>query len=154
MNDVAVKNRVMRGIEISRQIVTLEKEFKEIRKELIAEARERKGEYVQTDGGGNTWKARGQDGAVAHITFPADRLRSKIDGVSKDWLKILDLVNGLCAPEVLFDPAQAFKPKQDFRILAPSMIGNSKAAKLIAICTSKSEPSLSFEVKENVDEIH
>ena len=69
--------------------------LKELKAELVAEARSRESELASTDGGGRRWTAEGSDGCIARVTFPAPTLKAKIDEEGKVIEKIKNLAGGV-----------------------------------------------------------
>lgn len=132
-------------IRINRERAAKDQEFADKRKLLFLEAKERKAEFVKTDGGGFSWTAVSEDGSIARITFPARKLKGSISEGSDAFEDIEKLVSDL---SVLFDEGTTYKPCANFRELAVKVLGDTNGKKLIKLCESKSEPTLSFEVKE------
>lgn len=136
---------VTEAVELDRLITEKKEELKELKSQLVVEATSRKEEHVQTEGEGSSWTATGTDGCICRVTFPAPSLKSKVDGEGKPFEKIKAAAGTLFAR--LFLPSVVYKPVQNFRSEAESLLGK-KAKKLIKLVESESTPKVSFETKE------
>ena len=83
MTDKILKNLVTEAVSLDREINEKAKQLKELKAQLVAEARGREDELARTDGGGTRWTAEGSDGSIARVNFPAPTLKSKVDGEGK-----------------------------------------------------------------------
>jgi hypothetical protein len=119
---------------------------KELKEELIAEARRRESDLASTDGGGTRWTTEGSDGCIARVTFPAPTLKAKIDQEGKVIEKIKSLAGA--AFTSLFVPATRYRPVERFREKAAVLLPETDANKLITPCQSASAPRVSFETTE------
>ena len=79
MTDNMLKSLVTEAVSLDREINEKIDRLKELKAELIAEARSREGELASTDSGGRRWTAEGSDGCIARVNFPAPTLKAKID---------------------------------------------------------------------------
>ena len=79
MTDNILKSLVTEAVSLDREINEKTDRLKELKAELVAEARSRESELASTDGGGRRWTAEGSDGCIARVTFPAPTLKAKID---------------------------------------------------------------------------
>ena len=91
MTDKILKNLVTEAVSLDREINEKANQLKELKAQLVAEARGREGELARTDGGGTRWTAEGSDGSIARVNFPAPTLKSKVDGEGKVIEKIKNL---------------------------------------------------------------
>jgi hypothetical protein len=147
MNPANLKIMVYEMIALDREITEKDAQLKQMKAELIEEAREQIKTAKETEGGGKSVTFEGLNGCIARVTFPADKLKDKIDGEAKGFPKIKESAGRFFAR--LFLPAVVFKPIDYFREEAVQMLGNVKAKKLIKLCTSKSSTTVSFETKES-----
>jgi hypothetical protein len=79
MTDKILKNLVTEAVSLDREINEKANQLKELKAQLVAEARGREGELARTDGGGTRWTAEGSDGSIARVNFPAPTLKSKVE---------------------------------------------------------------------------
>ena len=67
MTDKILKNLVTEAVSLDREINEKANQLKELKAQLVAEARGREGELARTDGGGTRWTAEGSDGSIARV---------------------------------------------------------------------------------------
>ena len=146
MTDNILKNLVTEAVSLDREINEKSERLKELKAELVAEARSRESELGSTDGGGRRWTAEGSDGCVARVTFPAPTLKAKIDHEGKVIEKIKSLAGA--AFTSLFVPATRYRPVERFREEAAVLLPETDANNLITLCQSASAPRVSFETTE------
>ena len=101
---------------------------------------------MPTDGGSLRWTAEGNGGCIARVNFPAPSLKSKIEGEGKAIEKIKQLAGAVFCR--LFIPTIRFKPVEDFRDEAKTLLAKAEANKLIKLCQTDSAPRVSFETTE------
>ncbi len=141
-----LQNLVTEAVSLDREISQHTERLKEIKAQLVEAAREREDELVPTDGGGLRWTAGGNDGCIARVNFPAPSLKSKIEGEGKAIEKIKQLAGAVFSR--LFVPTISFKPVENFREEARTLLAKSEATKLIKLCQTESAPRVSFETAE------
>ena len=146
MTDNILKNLVTEAVLLDREINEKTDRLKELKAELIAEARSGEGELALTNGGGTRWTAEGIDGCIARVNFPAPTLKSKIDEEGKILEEIKNLAGGVFRR--LFVPAISYRVVEKFREEAATLLSKSDANKLIKLCQSVSAPRVSFETSE------
>ncbi len=147
MNKSTLQSLVTSAVELDREIAERQEQLKEIKAELIEEARNRPDEHSITEGGGRSWSAEGTDGCIARVSFPAAALKDKIAGVGKTIEKIMEAAGRRFAD--LFDQAPSWKLKPDFRKVLDTQFSAVEARKLLKLCSTESAPRVSFETKEN-----
>jgi hypothetical protein len=150
MTDKILKNLVTEAVSLDREINEKANQLKELKAQLVAEARGREGELARTDGGGTRWTAEGSDGSIARVNFPAPTLKSKVDGEGKLIEKIKNLA-GIRFGR-LFIPTIGYELADSFREDAATLLPKGEANKLIRLCQSASAPRVSFETAEHVVE--
>lgn len=141
-----LQNLVTEAVSLDREISEQTERLKEIKAQLVEVAREREDELVPTDGGGLRWTAEGNDGCIARVNFPAPSLKSKIEGEGKVIEKIKQIAGAVFSR--LFVPTISFKPVENFREEARTLLAKSEATKLIKLCQTESAPRVSFETAE------
>ncbi len=146
MTDNILKNLVTEAVSLDREINEKTDRLKELKAELIAEARSRESELVSTDSGGRRWTAEGCDGCIARVSFPAPRLKLKIDEEGKAPEKIKKLAGE--AFTRLFVPTISYRPIENFREVATVLLPKTDTNRLIKLCQSASAPRVSFETTE------
>jgi len=145
MTDGKLKSLVTEAVRLDRQISEMEETLKELKAQLVTEAESRDEEQESTDGGGRSWTATGADGCIARVTFPAPKLKSKVDGEGKAIDKIKAAAGKLF--DRLFRPAVTYRPVENFRAEAVTLLGKD-AGKLVRLCEIESAPQVAFETKE------
>lgn len=145
MTEQKLQELVTRAVHVDREIAELTNELKTLKAALVTEAASRAEEQIATEGGGTSWMRRAADGSAARVTFPGPALKSSIDGEGK----VIEEVKAAAGRhfERLFRPVIHYEPVAEFRRQALDFLGVS-SRKLIKLCTRKSNPSVSFETKE------
>ena len=146
MTDNILKSLVTEAVSLDREINEKTDRLKELKAELIAEARSRESELTSTNGGGSRWTAEGSDGCIARVTFPAPTLKANIDGEGQVIEKIKNLATGVFTR--LFVATVNYRPVEKFREEASALLPKVDANKLIKLCQSASAPRVSFETTE------
>jgi hypothetical protein len=146
MTDKMLKNLVTEAVSLDRDINEKADRLKELKAELIAEARNCDSEFALTDGGGRRWTAEGSDGCIARVTFPAPTLKAKIGERRKLFERIKNLAGGVFTH--LFVPITSYRPIEKFREEAAALLPKADANKLIKLCQTASAPRVSFETTE------
>jgi hypothetical protein len=126
MIDNMLKSLVTQAVSLDREINEKADRLKELKAELVAEARSRESELAPTDGCGRRWTAEGSDGCIVRVNFPAPTLKAKIDEQGKAFEKIKNLVGGVFAR--LFVPATSYRPVEKFREEAAALLLKAEAA--------------------------
>lgn len=141
-----LQNLVTEAVSLDREIADQTERLKELKAQLVEAAREREDELMPTEGGGLRWSAEGNDGCIARVNFPAPTLKSKIEGEGKAIEKIKQLAGAVF--NRLFIPTISFKPVENFRDEAKTLLAKTDATKLIKLCQTESAPRVSFETAE------
>lgn len=136
---------VTEAVKLDRLVTEKEEQLKELKAQLVVEATSRAEEHVLTEGKGSSWTATGTDGCICRVTFPAPSLKSKIDGEGKPIEKIRAAAGRFF--DRLFRPAVTYKPTENFRSEADTLMGR-EAKKLIKLVETESSPKVAFETKE------
>ena len=143
MTASTLKNLVTEAVSLDREIHEKNDRLKNLKAELVAEARRRGAELAPTDGGGTRWIAAGSDGCIVRVNFPAPTLKGKIDGEGKTIEKIKKIAAS--AFNRLFIPTISYKPVEGIREGANTFLPKADANKLIKLCQVASAPRVSFE---------
>jgi hypothetical protein len=148
MIDNILKSLVTEAVALDREINEKADRLKELKAELVAEARRRESELALTDGGGARWTAEDSDGCIVRVrvNFPAPTFKAKIDEEGKVIEKIKDLAGGIFTR--LFVPTMSYRPIEKFREEAATLLPKADANRLIKLCQSASAPRVSFETTE------
>lgn len=145
MTKPEIEKLVSTAIKKDRAIERLKDDLKTIKEALVAEATNHKDEFTKTEGGGNSWVANGKGEEIARVTFPAKALKKSFDPTVKTFAKIKTAAGKAFAK--LFKSKTVYVPVDDFRENAKTEL-NGGASRLISLCESDSNPSVSFEVVE------
>jgi hypothetical protein len=112
MTDNMLQSLVTEAVSLDREINERTDRLKELKAELIAEARSREGELASTDSDARRWTAEGSEGCIVRVNFPAAALKAKIDE-GKATEKIRKLAGQ--AFTILFVPTISYRPIERFR---------------------------------------
>ncbi len=141
-----LQNLVTEAVSLEREISEHTERLKELKAELVQAAHAHAHEHTPTDGGGCRWTIEGTDGCIARVNFPAPAMKSKIEGEGKAIEKIRQLAGTVFSK--LFVPTVVFKPIENFREEARTLLAKTDANKLIKLCQTESAPRVSFETAE------
>jgi hypothetical protein len=155
MNQIELVQLAGEALKLDQRIKRDQADLKKLKGLLIAEAAERPGEQLATEGGGTRLDVPLPGGELVRVTFPADALKDKIDPASKEGAKILErFVNGSKhAARTLrryFSRQVVYRPLDDFRERVEQDFPPKVAESLIARCEKDSDPSVSFETAKKV----
>lgn len=145
MTETKLTVLVAMAVALDRELQEKTGQFKEIKRQIVAEAESREDEHETTEGGGTAWTAQGTDGCIARVNFPAPSLKSKIDRESPSGSRLLLKVGK--RKEDLFTPVLSYVPVENFRERVREFFKPGEASKIIAACETKSAPRVSFETK-------
>jgi hypothetical protein len=145
MTDNILKSLVTEAVSLDREINEKADRLKELKAELVAEARNRESELASTDGGGRRWTVEGSDGCIARVTFPAPTLKAKIDDKGT-VTKIKSLAGGVFTR--LFVQTTTYRPVERFREEVAALLPKADGNHLLKLCQSGSAPRVSFETSE------
>ena len=104
---------------------------------------------VLTESGGMRWTAKGTDGCIARVSFPAPGLVSQIELGSEESNQILAIAGNEFSR--LFAAVKAYQPVPDFRAQAVAVLPSPKVKALFDICETDSAPRVSFEAAKRVE---
>jgi len=135
------------AIKLDREIKDNTKRLNELKGQLITESTLHPEQHLATDGGGVSWIAKSSNGDLARVTFPADKLKDRIDPGTDAGAKLLAMVGR--GWQRFFRREVVFKPLEDFRARVESAFDTKFAARLIKACESDSKPAVSFETATN-----
>jgi hypothetical protein len=134
---------VASAVALDRKVKEDTKRLNKLKGQLILEASLHPADQIATDGGGTSWTAKANNGELARVTFPADKLRDRIDPATPVGAKVLGLVGRTW--QRFFRREIVFKPLDDFRDRVETAYPPKAAARLIKACETDSKPSVSFE---------
>ena len=146
LEPAVLESLVDAAVKLDRQIKDDTRRLRDLKAQLMIEASLHPADHTATEGGGSSWTFTGRTGNIARVTFPASKLKERIDPSSKDGAKILKLV-GRNWPRY-FRRLILFSPLDDFRDRVETMLDYRDARKLINACETDSDPKVSFETAE------
>jgi hypothetical protein len=146
MNDNKLRQLITEAVSLDRQIATDSDRLKEIKALLATEAESRPELATGTDGGGTSTTLEGLDGCVCRVTTAGRTLKSTIKAEGKDIEKVRAASGNVFAK--LFAPVLAYKPVENFRDEASTLLGTAAGNKLVKLCENAGKISVSFETKE------
>jgi hypothetical protein len=146
MKDTQLQILVAETIALDRDVKEKTELLKEKKTLLIHEAESRPDECSPTDGGGKSIEFKALNGESARVTFPASELKSKIDGEGRTIEKVRTAAKAFF--DRLFRPVLGYRPVDNFRDEAVSLLGRKDGGKLIDLCEKDSSPRVSFETSQ------
>ena len=145
MTDHKLKALVAEAVSLDRQIRDHTDRLKELKHTIATEADTRADEATPTEGGGSSITFEGNDGCIARVTTAGPTLKSAIKGEGKDIVKIREAAGRVF--ERLFSPVWSWKPVDNFRDEAATLLGRD-SAKLIKLCEVPGKTTVSFETTD------
>jgi hypothetical protein len=136
------------GHRLRSQKLAIEAGLKEIEGNLkdLALAHPEQHEPLKDEGSqGTQWIAVGEEGHIARVVCPQDKLKASIRPESKEGQKILAAAGSDL--DFLFDRQEVLVPRPDIRKrLGESGVSKSAQEKIIKSATGDSAPSIKWEV--------
>lgn len=145
----AIRRLVDKGVALKIEIADRAKKLKAINAKLAEIGIACVEELEPTEGGGNSWVARGT-GYLARVTYPVAKLRDAIDASSDGFIPIRRLAGD--AFRHLFEAANFFKPVDGFRVKALELKGQKDGKRLIKLCESKPQVTVNYEIGKDAEE--
>lgn len=153
MNSKQIEALVDDAIVLHREIAAKTEQLKALKANLVLEAHAHRDELTLTETGGKRWIAKGSDGSIARVNFPAAALVSEIEGLSEK-AKQAQVIAGDKFRQ-LFTTVKIYQLVDDFRAQATALLPKRKADALTSLCESESAPRVSFEVtKRTAEEVN
>jgi hypothetical protein len=146
ITEAQLKKLVDEAVSLHRALTTYGERLKTLKADLIREAHCHKEDFTITDNGGSRWTARGTDGCIARVNFPAPALLPRIDTEDETFDKILALAGE--SLDDLFESHHYLRPIPDFRDEVSAALPRRTAAQLIELCQVECSPRVSFETAE------
>lgn len=140
-----LRKTIDQAVELDREIKLLEADLKALKDVLKTEATTREEEHTATAGGGWSWEAPGESGAICRVTQEGDRLKGTIS-TEKDVAALKELA-GPGAFRALFVPAVSYKPIDKVREMAAELLEKPVCRKLLKVLTGKGSMKVGFETK-------
>ena len=131
--------KIARATELDLLVKNSEDELKSLKAELVAEARCRPKELVDTDSGGQKWEYKTKSGEELAISFPAPGIVKEFDVTHPKFAKIREAAGR--AFGTLFKAV--YKPCKDFRSVAKALLAED-APDLTGLIEAESAPRCSF----------
>ena len=145
MTDNTLKSLVTE-VSLGREINEKTDRLKELKAELVAEARSRKGELESTDGGSLRCIVADNEGSISRLIFPAARLKAKIHEVGKAFKQIKNLAGAVFAR--LFGSSVCYEPVKRFREQVAALLPKVDANRLIKLRQGASALRVSLDTTE------
>jgi hypothetical protein len=149
MNSKQIEKLVDDAITLHREIAAKTEQLKTLKAILVLEAHAHHDEQVLTETGGTRWVAKGSDGSIARVNFPAPGLVSELDGQS-DEAKQAQLIAGDQFRR-LFTTAKIYQLVDNFRTEAAALLPAPKAEALTSLCETECAPRVSFEITKRAE---
>lgn len=149
MNSKEIEALVDGAIALHREIAAKTEQLKTLKANLVLEAQAHREEQVLTETGGKRWIAKGSDGSIARVNFPAAALLSELDGESEK-AKQAQVIAGEKFRH-LFTTVKIYQLVDDFRAQAAALLPKPKAEALTSLCESECTPRVSFEITKRAE---
>jgi hypothetical protein len=146
MTEAQLKKVVDEAVYLHRALTTYSDRLKTLKADLIRQAQQHKEDFTITENGGSRWTARGTDGCIARVNFPAPALLSHINADDEIFDKILALAGD--SLDDLFESCHYLRPIADFRDEVAAALPRRAATQLIELCQVECSPRVSFETAE------
>jgi hypothetical protein len=146
MNNAKLTAKVTEAVLLDREIAEKTERLKELKAQLIVEAQGSSVEKTETDGGGWSAEFTADDGSIARVTQPGQKLKASVDAESDTWNKLRELkVPGIIN---LFNPAVKYVTMPLFREELAAKFEKPVQTKILKLMTVKSAATVNFETKE------
>ena len=150
MNEQELQTLVDNAVVLHREIATKTEQLKQLKAELVQQARLEPETHAVTETGGKRWTVKGSDGCIARVSFPASSLISEIEAAS-ELVPQLQTIAGNSFKK-LFTTVKSYQLVENFRAEAASVLPPQKAETLLSLCESESAPRVSFEAANHLAE--
>ncbi len=140
------------AVALHREVATKTEALKALKAELVREAEEHPEAHVPTERGGKRWTARGTDGCIARVSFPAATLAAEIQGKGEQAQQCHEIAGEHFRH--LFTTVKSYQLVDDFRAHAASLLPAHKAGALIAVLESESAPRVNFETAKRAKAVN
>jgi hypothetical protein len=149
MKEKEIRIMVDDAVALHREIATKSEQLKQIKARLVEQARLNPDSIISTHSGGKRWTAKGSDGCVARVNFPAPALVSEIEAESTIEKQIQSVVGDNFRK--LFKAVKLYQPVDGFRDRVAALLSTAKAQALLKLCENESAPRVSFETVKQVE---
>lgn len=143
MNEQELQTLVDNAVALHREIAEKTEQLKALKAGLVQHAKANESALTPTETGGKRFTAKGSDGCIARVSFPAVALVSEIEAHAE----LAQQAHTLAGDHFrkLFTTVKSYQLVDNFRSEAIARLPARKAAALIALCESESVPRVSFE---------
>lgn len=143
MNDQDLQTLVDNAVALHREIADKTEQLKSLKAKLVQHTKTNQVALTPTETGGKRFTAKGSDGCVARVSFPAAALISEIEAQGE----IAQRAHTIAGDHFrrLFTTVKSYQLVENFRAEVVAPLAGRKAAALIALCESESAPRVSFE---------
>jgi hypothetical protein len=137
------------AVALQREVATKTDALKALKAALIEEATKHPEAQQATDRGGRRWTAKGTDGCIARVSFPASGLVAEIEGKGEHEQQCHEIAGEQFRH--LFTTVKSYQLVDDFRVQAAALLPAAKAEALIAVLATESSPRVSFEAAKRIE---
>jgi hypothetical protein len=143
MTEKKLQTLVDKAVALHRDIAEKTEQLKALKADLVLHARANPEALAPTESGGKRFIAKGRDGCIARVSFPAAGLVSEVEA-DGELARQLHAIAGDHFRR-LFTTVKSYQLVDDFRAEAASRLPADKAEALTKLCESDSSPRVSFE---------
>jgi hypothetical protein len=143
MNEQELQTLVDNAVALHRDIADKTEQLKTLKASLVQHAKTNEAALTPTETGGKRFTAKGSDGCIARVSFPAAALASEIEAQGD----LAQQAHTLAGDHFrrLFTTVKIYQLVDNFRVEAAARLTARKAQALIALCENESAPRVSFE---------
>lgn len=146
MNEQELESLVDNAVALHREIADKTEQLKLLKASLVQHAKANEAALISTETGGKRFTAKGSDGCIARISFPAAALVPEIEGQGE----IAQQAHTLAGDHFrrLFTTVKSYQLADNFRAEAAARLTARKADALIALCERENAARVSFEAAD------
>ena len=137
------------AVALHREVATKTEALKALKAALVCEAEKHPEAHVPNERGSKRWTARGTNGCIARVSFPAASLIAAIEGSSEQAQQCQEIAGEQFRR--LFATVKSYQPVDDFRVQVATLLPAPSAEALIAVLESESAPRVSFETAKRAE---
>lgn len=145
MSNAKLAKLVAEAVALDREVAEKSDRLKVIKGDLLAMAQSETAEKTETSGGGWSVVFEGDEGCIARVTQPGDKLKANLDPESKPGKLVLSLLGRY--KDDYFVSKKTLSPVLNFRDQVAAAFAGREANRILELMTTESKATVSFETK-------